>query len=196
MRWRLLSGQSPINNINDIIKKLKNMNTIKTFEQFISESCSSPDCMLRWTDVNKVDFKKLNTYVLKRKNTAREGEYTFRVISIPFGGVDMPLKDRNLEGITISEYINKCESAINVEDIQDGWNSNEGLKSLLEFDDYILVRYPRFALEKRLDPRRCEENPWHYEVQMYLGGDRIDGVDHKLSSEQLDIDTVEWIKLN
>lgn len=166
---------------------------IKTFEQFISESCSSPNCMLKWTDADKVDYKKLNSYVLKKKNTARKGGYSFKLVTIPMGGVDMPISEHN--DTPISEYINKCEFAINVEDIQD-WNSNNDLKSSLNFSDYILIRYPCFALEKRLDPRRCEERPWHYEVQMYLGDDRIDGVHHDLSSEQLDIDTVEWVKLD
>lgn len=167
---------------------------IKTFEQFISESCSSTNCNLKWTEIDKVDFKRLNTYVFRRKSKPRPGEYTFGIISIPFGGIDMPVSKHN--DTPICEHIKKYESAVHVEDIDEQyWNSNNDLKKLLDFSDYILVRYPRFALEKRLDPRRCEENPWHYEVQMYLGGDRIDGVDHDLSSEQLDIDTVQWIKL-
>lgn len=168
---------------------------IKTFEQFISENCGSTNCNLRWTEIDKVDFKKLNTYVFRGKSKPRPGEYTFGIITIPLGGVDMPVSDLN--DTPICEHIKKkYESVINVEDIDEqNWNSNNDLKKLLNFDDYILVRYPRFALEKRLDPRRCEESPWHYEVQMYFAGDRIDAVDHDLSSEQLDIDTVQWIKL-
>jgi hypothetical protein len=178
-----------INTINDIIKKIKNM--IKTFEQFISESCSSPNCMLRWTDADKVDYRPLDCFVMKKKNNARKGEYIYRLLFIPMGGVDMPMSKDN--DTPISEYIKTCESAINVEDIQD-WNTNDGLKTL-KFGDHCLLRYPRFEMEKRLDPKRCEENPWHYEVQMYLGGDKFDGVDHKLSSE-LNLDTIEWCKLN
>ena len=165
---------------------------IKTFEQFISESCSSPNCMLRWTDADKVDYKILNTYVLKKKSNARKGEYAFNLITIPLGGVDMPVSEHS--NTTISEYISKFESAINVEDIQD-WNSNNDLKSSLKFSEQCLLRYPRSEQEKRLDPKRCEERPWHYEVQMYLGGNKFDVVRHRLS-EYLDIDTIEWCKLN
>ena len=168
---------------------------IKTFEQFISESCSSPNCMLKWTDADKVDYKKLNTYVLKKKNANRKGGYSFIAVTIPFGGLDMPISKRN--DTPISEYIKTCKSAINVNDIQEqDWNSNNDLKSSLTLGESCLIRYPRFEMEKRLDPGRSKENPWHYEVQTYFSGDRFDAVDHELSSEQLDIDTVEWIKLN
>lgn len=171
---------------------------IKTFEQFISESCSSPNCMLRWTEIDKVDFKKMNTYVVKKKSNARPGEYNYNLLTIPMGGLDMPVRNKwsKHDDTPISEYIKTCESAINVEDIDEqDWNSNNDLKSSLSFDDYCLLRYPRFEMEQRLDPGRCKEHPWHYEVQMYLGGDKFDGVDHKLSSE-LDLDTIEWCKLN
>lgn len=171
---------------------------IKTFEQFISESCSSPNCMLRWTEIDKVDFKKLNTYVVKKKSNARPGEYNYNLLTIPMGGLDMPVRNEwsKHDDTPISEYIKTCESAINVEDVQEqDWNSNNDLKSSLKFDDHCLIRYPRFELEQRLDPGRCKEHPWHYEVQMYLGGDKFDGVDHKLSSE-LNLDTIEWVKLN
>ena len=100
--------QTFINTINDIIKKIKNM--IKTFEQFISESCSSPNCMLKWTDADKVDYKKLNTYVLKKKNANRKGGYSFIAVTIPFGGLDMPISKRN--DTPISEYIKTCEEYI------------------------------------------------------------------------------------
>jgi hypothetical protein len=148
--------------------------------------------MLKWTDADKVDYKKLNTYVLKKKNTARKGEYSFKLITIPMGGVDMPISKH--DDTLISDRIKTFESAINVEDVQD-WNNNNDLKSSLKFGDHCLLRYPRFEMEKRLDPKRCEENPWHYEVQMYLGGNKFDGVDHDLSSD-LDIDTIEWAKLD
>jgi hypothetical protein len=166
---------------------------IKTFEQFISESCSSSNCMLSWTEVDGVNFKKLNSYVLKKKNTARKGGYSFKLITIPMGGVDMPMSKH--DDTPISEYINKCEFAINVEDIQD-WNSNNDLKSSLTFGDSCLIRYPRFEQEKRLDPKRTEEQPYHYEVQLYLGGRQFDDVRNEWASTIEDKDTIEWVKLD
>ena len=156
---------------------------IKSFEQFISEGHISSDSRLNWEPIDRVAFKPYSEYVIKKRNKVVEGKYLYKVEKIPYGGLDEPMSEKHDDIV----------SAININDIQE-WHSNNEAKGALKFGDKCLIRYPRFALEKRLDPQRAKEKPYHYEVQMYLGG-KFDTVDHDLSST-LDVDTVEWCKLD
>lgn len=160
---------------------------IKTFEQFISESCVSP-IKVNWQKVDSINFEKHKHYVLKKTNKHNKVRYTtFMASSF---GLDVPVEKNS--DMTIQDLINKYEFAVNIEETytDDCWRTGkEGMKD----DTYYLVRYPFSDLEKRLDPGRVKEyGGWKYQVVWCplgkYGLDVLDGY--------IEIDTFEWVELD
>lgn len=166
---------------------------IKTFEQFISESCVSP-IKVNWQKVDSINFEKYKHYVLKKTNKYNKVSYTSFMVP-PFG-LDFPV-DKEYSDMTYEDLINKYEYAINIEETytDDCWRTGtEGMKD----DTYYLIRFPFSDLEKRLDPGRVKQyGGWKYQVEWCCGNHGINGIiDRERSKYAIEIDSFEWIELN
>lgn len=163
------------------------MNTIKTFDEFISEACVRP-CKVAWEKVDSVDFQKTKSYVLKMKNKYNEDRYS--AVTIPYFGLDVRLSKDNKQ--TYADFINKFEFAVNVEAYDDCWcKGTDGLK----YSKFYLIRYPYTDMEKRLDPGRVEQfGGWKYKVELCLSAKY--GFEVYNRGEMMGMDIIEWVELD
>lgn len=166
---------------------------IKTFEQFISESCVSP-IKVNWQKVDSINFEKYKHYVLKRTNKYNKVSYTSFMVP-PFG-LDIPV-DEEISDMTYEELINKYEYAINIEETytDDCWRTGkEGMKA----ETYYLIRFPYSEQDKRLDPGRVKQyGGWKYQVEWCWGEGGLDTIlDRSKRKYAIEIDSFEWIELN